>query len=616
MKPAGSPWHHASVEIADRIALLGHGIAWNPYLRLMIIAIMAPPPAREPGLGRTRPQLPCQTGVSCPMRPDQIRQAWPGPRRRRRHARALPGRPAVCAMTNHSEGLLRHPRRLPRGGPRRHQESLPQARQAIPPGRQRRPATPPNGSGNSPKPTTRSPTPSGAAATTGSTAHIPGAGTRRFRQSGKNTSSGNGAKPGNGSADNDSQAASRILKVLEDIWLEIRRRHPEIPPVVIIIASGTDGKQARWGHHAPGRWHVAGETRTEIMISGEGLRRPPRDVLGTLLHEAAHALAAARGIQDTSRQGRYHNIRFAQLARELGIDVTQTPRHWAGASPPSPTTPPAPTPAQLQALQDAMTLWRQSETITRPAQRRSNGFIAATCPCGRTIRVAASTLAAAQDHLRSLRQLIRAQSLLTLKRQSRRTQALLPIACTVLAATRLSHPGKRHGAGLPSQAPAPAYPPTPEREDVDCHEPYQPPCHQPPQRPPAPAVDEPGDTPRRAWFIEFYDPDGTRYGLPTYPYRWAPQGLLTIRQLRARGLRPGGQDIAAQILWRRGKRVAYLYRERPRQAQAAAPPPPSSPPSAGPCAPAAPARPAAPRSPTTSPAHTANATTAPAGGTR
>ena len=41
-----------------------------------------------------------------------------------------------------------------------------------------------------------------------------------------------------------------------------------------------------------------------------------------------------------------------------------------------------------------------------------------------------------------------------------------------------------------------------------------------------------------------------------------PGGLLTIRQLRDKGLRPGGQDIAAQILWRRkGKRrVAYLYR--------------------------------------------------------
>lgn len=42
----------------------------------------------------------------------------------------------------------------------------------------------------------------------------------------------------------------------------------------------------------------------------------------------------------------------------------------------------------------------------------------------------------------------------------------------------------------------------------------------------------------------------------------APAGLLTRRQLRARGLRPGGQDVAAQILWstRRGVRTAYLYR--------------------------------------------------------
>jgi hypothetical protein len=63
-------------------------------------------------------------------------------------------------------------------------------------------------------------------------------------------------------------------------------------------------------------------------------------------------------------------------------------------------------------------------------------------------------------------------------------------------------------------------------------------------------------------FIQFYDPGGTRYGIPTYPYRWAPKGLLTTRQLRTQGLRPGGQPVTAQILWNyHGKRrVAYLYR--------------------------------------------------------
>lgn len=66
-----------------------------------------------------------------------------------------------------------------------------------------------------------------------------------------------------------------------------------------------------------------------------------------------------------------------------------------------------------------------------------------------------------------------------------------------------------------------------------------------------------------------YDPTGARYGIPTFPWRLAPDGFATRRQLRAAGLRPGGQDVAAQVLWysrrywRKGcspLRVAYLYR--------------------------------------------------------
>lgn len=66
-----------------------------------------------------------------------------------------------------------------------------------------------------------------------------------------------------------------------------------------------------------------------------------------------------------------------------------------------------------------------------------------------------------------------------------------------------------------------------------------------------------------------YDPTGARYGIPTFPWRLAPEGFATRRQLRAAGLRPGGQDVAAQVLWysrrycRKGRspiRVAYLYR--------------------------------------------------------
>ena len=63
--------------------------------------------------------------------------------------------------------------------------------------------------------------------------------------------------------------------------------------------------------------------------------------------------------------------------------------------------------------------------------------------------------------------------------------------------------------------------------------------------------------------IDFYDPDGGRYGLPTYPYYCAPDGLATRRQLRASGLRPAGQPVTAQIIWKHHskQRIAYLYRE-------------------------------------------------------
>ncbi|MER5980140.1 RRQRL motif-containing zinc-binding protein [Streptomyces sp. NPDC001857] len=51
--------------------------------------------------------------------------------------------------------------------------------------------------------------------------------------------------------------------------------------------------------------------------------------------------------------------------------------------------------------------------------------------------------------------------------------------------------------------------------------------------------------------------------IPVYVWRLAPDGLATRRQLRAMGLRPGGQDVVATIerpRYRRGPLVAYLYR--------------------------------------------------------
>ncbi|GAA1821632.1 hypothetical protein GCM10009682_47300 [Luedemannella flava] len=73
----------------------------------------------------------------------------------------------------------------------------------------------------------------------------------------------------------------------------------------------------------------------------------------------------------------------------------------------------------------------------------------------------------------------------------------------------------------------------------------------------------------------FHDPDGDRYGIPTFWWRGAPAGYATRRQLRAAGLRPAGQPVAAQVMWAGvgGTRVAYLYRvdlARPKRTATAA----------------------------------------------
>src|SRR5262249_50384767 len=80
-------------------------------------------------------------------------------------------------------------------------------------------------------------------------------------------------------------------------------------------------------------------------------------------------------------------------AAELGLDIAPYPGFgWTLTTVPDITA--ARYEAQLGHLKAAMTLWRGFEQATTPgAAKRNTNLIAASCPCGRKIRVAASTLA-------------------------------------------------------------------------------------------------------------------------------------------------------------------------------------------------------------------------------
>jgi hypothetical protein len=164
---------------------------------------------------------------------------------------------------------------------------------------------------------------------------------------------------------------------------------------VIVVASGSDPRSRRLnlGHFAAGRWQLTDQptNRAEVLVSGEGLQRGPIDVLGTLLHEAAHGLAYARKVSDTSRQGRYHNRRYATLARELGLEVAHLePIGWSATSVPEPTV--ARYVEVLAELAEALVLWRRAEQASPVGPGRSRNALACSCACSRRIRVARSVL--------------------------------------------------------------------------------------------------------------------------------------------------------------------------------------------------------------------------------
>ena len=119
--------------------------------------------------------------------------------------------------------------------------------------------------------------------------------------------------------------ASAVAHALERAWSVIRAHHPEVPDAVIMLGPGEDGRRGeKLGHWSAGRWTLPGEGRRgEVLIAGEALAHSAADTMEVLLHEAAHGLAFVRRIQDTSREGRYHNRRYKALAEEVGLAVAQ-----------------------------------------------------------------------------------------------------------------------------------------------------------------------------------------------------------------------------------------------------------------------------------------------------
>jgi hypothetical protein len=195
----------------------------------------------------------------------------------------------------------------------------------------------------------------------------------------------------------------------ETAWAAIQRHHPEVPDAVIVLGSGVErGRLVKLGHWWGGRWIADGAVRGEVLLAGEALHLAPEVVFEVLLHEAAHGLNAARRIQDSSRGGRYHNVRFKATAEDFGLVVEQArPYGWARTSLGSFARSQYDT--EIAHLGEAMRIARRvaadvrigESTVEQGADSGPNGGtqpradppLPATCGCGRRMRMAPSVLA-------------------------------------------------------------------------------------------------------------------------------------------------------------------------------------------------------------------------------
>jgi hypothetical protein len=115
-----------------------------------------------------------------------------------------------------------------------------------------------------------------------------------------------------------------------------RRRQGILPGLTelfqdsVLVTSGGTSRRA-YGWFEADAWRHEDRPAGELFVNAafddsEPGVSPAENVFTTLLHEACHVYANANGIKDTSRDGRYHNRRFGELALQLGLQVEKDER--------------------------------------------------------------------------------------------------------------------------------------------------------------------------------------------------------------------------------------------------------------------------------------------------
>lgn len=174
---------------------------------------------------------------------------------------------------------------------------------------------------------------------------------------------------------------SKAAAFLEQAFATLNKRYFDgaLPKVIITIQSAPGS----YGHFTTyDAWKDSDKPYKEINISAETLNRPISNTIATLLHEMVHLYCHINGIQDTSRNGRYHNSKFKDEAEKRGLQIDYDKTIGWSLTTPKP---------ELKSFVNAQG-WRKL-TIARgievkdPKQKKPSSTRKYECPeCGLSVR--------------------------------------------------------------------------------------------------------------------------------------------------------------------------------------------------------------------------------------
>jgi hypothetical protein len=175
------------------------------------------------------------------------------------------------------------------------------------------------------------------------------------------------------------EALSTITKALESAH-EIIKAETGAPRATILVTRALKGRKGHFTPFTP--WRTNEEAFSEIAFNLEHFTTP-EELLSTLLHEVAHSLNHANGIEDCS-SNQYHNAKFKKQAEALGLKTIEVKgkgyaatelteiaaKRWKKA---------------LTILTNAFDLVALGSESAKPKGRNTN-LLKAQCPCEQTIR--------------------------------------------------------------------------------------------------------------------------------------------------------------------------------------------------------------------------------------